>query len=110
MKLTLFEKESFISQPLNSNVFLSKNIFTLFFFAPKYSNLIIIKSMSKDFGIAGIRAGYAIMSPSRVETLLKRAFLWNVFSALESRSINLLCSFLLLKLIGLNRSTLVKSR
>jgi histidinol-phosphate/aromatic aminotransferase/cobyric acid decarboxylase-like protein len=44
----------------------------------KYPNLVIIKSMSKDFGIAGIRAGYALMSESRVKQLLNNGFLWNV--------------------------------
>jgi len=43
----------------------------------KYPNLIVLKSMSKDFGIAGIRAGYAIMSEERVTLLLKNGYLWN---------------------------------
>ena len=43
----------------------------------KYPNLIIVKSMSKDFGIAGIRAGYGVMSADRVNILLKNGFLWN---------------------------------
>jgi histidinol-phosphate/aromatic aminotransferase/cobyric acid decarboxylase-like protein len=43
----------------------------------KYPNLVTIKSMSKDFGIAGIRAGYSIMSPTRVKDLLNNGFLWN---------------------------------
>jgi histidinol-phosphate/aromatic aminotransferase/cobyric acid decarboxylase-like protein len=43
----------------------------------RYRNLIIVKSMSKDFGIAGIRAGYAVMSKERVHSLLKNGFLWN---------------------------------
>lgn len=43
-----------------------------------YENLIIIKSMSKDFGIAGIRAGYGIMSENRVNQLLKSDYLWNI--------------------------------
>jgi histidinol-phosphate/aromatic aminotransferase/cobyric acid decarboxylase-like protein len=43
----------------------------------KYPNVVTIKSMSKDFGIAGIRAGYAIMHPSRVKPLLENGFLWN---------------------------------
>jgi histidinol-phosphate/aromatic aminotransferase/cobyric acid decarboxylase-like protein len=43
-----------------------------------YSNLIIIKSMSKDFGIAGIRAGYGIMSKEKVEKLLQNGYLWNL--------------------------------
>jgi histidinol-phosphate/aromatic aminotransferase/cobyric acid decarboxylase-like protein len=44
----------------------------------KYPNQIVVKSMSKDFGIAGIRAGYAVMSEERVDTLLKHGYLWNV--------------------------------
>lgn len=43
-----------------------------------YSNLIIIKSLSKDFGIAGVRAGYAIMSEDKVSSLLSNGYLWNV--------------------------------
>lgn len=42
-----------------------------------FPNLVIVKSMSKDFGIAGIRAGYAVMSTERVSILLKNGFLWN---------------------------------
>ena len=44
----------------------------------EYSNLVIVKSMSKDFGIAGIRAGYAVMSEERVSKLLNNGYLWNV--------------------------------
>lgn len=44
----------------------------------KYSNLMIVKSMSKDFGIAGIRAGYGIMQPDKVQSLLKNGYLWNI--------------------------------
>ena len=33
--------------------------------------------MSKDFGIAGVRAGYAIMDENRVICLLKNGYLWN---------------------------------
>ncbi len=43
----------------------------------EYPNLTIIKSMSKDFGIAGIRAGYAVMPKERVNQLLVNGFLWN---------------------------------
>ncbi len=43
----------------------------------RFPNLMVIKSMSKDFGIAGIRAGYAVMAPDRVHTLLANGFLWN---------------------------------
>eukprot|EP00727_Mastigamoeba_balamuthi_P005048 m51a1_g14541 putative aminotransferase (396) ;mRNA; r:959983-961276 len=43
----------------------------------EFPNLTIIKSMSKDFGIAGIRAGYAITKASYVTTLLEKGYLWN---------------------------------
>src|SRR5439155_17423987 len=43
----------------------------------RFPNLTVIKSMSKDFGVAGIRAGYAVMAPDRVRTLLNNGFLWN---------------------------------
>lgn len=42
-----------------------------------YSNLIIIKSMSKDFGIAGIRVGYAVMDKVKVANFLENGYLWN---------------------------------
>ena len=44
----------------------------------EFDNLIVIKSMSKDFGIAGIRAGYAVMNSNRVEELLSNGYLWNI--------------------------------
>lgn len=42
-----------------------------------YRNLIIIKSMSKDFGIAGIRVGYAVMDKAKVNNFLENGYLWN---------------------------------
>ena len=47
-------------------------------FVEKYTNLNIIKSMSKDFGIAGIRAGYGIFSKDKVAKLMGHGYLWNV--------------------------------
>jgi histidinol-phosphate/aromatic aminotransferase/cobyric acid decarboxylase-like protein len=44
----------------------------------EYPNLCIVKSMSKDFGIAGIRAGYGVMSREKVVALLSNGYLWNV--------------------------------
>jgi histidinol-phosphate/aromatic aminotransferase/cobyric acid decarboxylase-like protein len=44
----------------------------------EFPNLTVVKSMSKDFGIAGIRCGYSIMNSSRVEDLLKNGYLWNI--------------------------------
>jgi histidinol-phosphate/aromatic aminotransferase/cobyric acid decarboxylase-like protein len=44
----------------------------------EFPNLCIVKSMSKDFGIAGIRAGYGIMCKEKVDQLLNTGYLWNV--------------------------------
>jgi len=43
----------------------------------EFPNVIVIKSMSKDFGIAGIRAGYAVLDRCKVSALLKNGYLWN---------------------------------
>jgi histidinol-phosphate/aromatic aminotransferase/cobyric acid decarboxylase-like protein len=43
-----------------------------------YPNLIVVKSMSKDFGVAGLRAGFAVMSKQRVSKLVSNGYLWNV--------------------------------
>jgi histidinol-phosphate/aromatic aminotransferase/cobyric acid decarboxylase-like protein len=40
-------------------------------------NLIIIRSLSKDFGIAGLRVGYSVMPKWLREELLNGGFLWN---------------------------------
>ena len=40
-------------------------------------SVIIVKSMSKDFGVAGLRAGYALMSSEKVNLLLDKGYLWN---------------------------------
>jgi histidinol-phosphate/aromatic aminotransferase/cobyric acid decarboxylase-like protein len=44
----------------------------------EFPNLSIVKSMAKDFGIAGIRAGYGIMSKAKIDYLLDTGYLWNV--------------------------------
>lgn len=44
----------------------------------EFPNLIIVKSMAKDFGIAGIRAGYGILSQEKVDQLLDTGYLWNI--------------------------------
>ena len=43
----------------------------------RFPNLMVVKSMSKDFGVAGIRAGFAVMAPQRVQSLLNNGYLWN---------------------------------
>jgi len=45
--------------------------------ALEYPNVVVVKSMSKDFGIAGVRAGYGIMNKHRVSKLLENGYLWN---------------------------------
>ena len=49
----------------------------------QFENVTVSKSMSKDFGIAGIRAGYAIMKKSRVNRLLDHGYLWNTSGIAE---------------------------
>jgi histidinol-phosphate/aromatic aminotransferase/cobyric acid decarboxylase-like protein len=49
----------------------------------QFSNVTVIKSMSKDFGVAGIRAGYAVMQPVRVDQLLESGYLWNTSGMAE---------------------------
>ena len=44
----------------------------------EFPNLVIIKSMSKDFGIAGVRVGYSIMAKEKVKDLLSNGYLWNI--------------------------------
>lgn len=66
--------ESFIHFAFESDEYQLKSTIDLI---DKFDNLIIVKSMSKDFGIAGIRAGYAIMNEERVSTFLKNGYLWN---------------------------------
>jgi histidinol-phosphate/aromatic aminotransferase/cobyric acid decarboxylase-like protein len=44
----------------------------------EYPNLSIVKSMAKDFGIAGIRAGYGILAEDKINHLLSTGYLWNV--------------------------------
>jgi histidinol-phosphate/aromatic aminotransferase/cobyric acid decarboxylase-like protein len=52
-------------------------------YAASIDNVMLVKSMSKDFGIAGLRAGYAVMSPQRVDALLSNGYLWNISGLAE---------------------------
>lgn len=40
-------------------------------------NLIVMKSLAKDFGAAGLRVGYGIMAKERRDWALAKGFLWN---------------------------------
>jgi len=66
--------ESFIHFAYEDDDFTMKSIVSNVL---KKENVIVIKSMSKDFGIAGLRCGYAVMSKERVEDLLRNGYLWN---------------------------------
>lgn len=44
----------------------------------QYPNVVLIKSMSKDFGIAGLRAGYGVLPEDKANQLLDNGYLWNV--------------------------------
>lgn len=66
--------ESFIHFAYEDREYNLINIEQLF---KEFSNTIIIKSMSKDFGVAGIRIGFAIMQEEKVRDLLKNGYLWN---------------------------------
>ncbi|SMC95155.1 pyridoxal phosphate-dependent aminotransferase [Pedobacter nyackensis] len=66
--------ESFIHFAYESE---SYQLVSLSHLVEQHPNLIVLKSMSKDFGIAGIRAGYGVMRKEYVDTLLKNGYLWN---------------------------------
>lgn len=57
---------SFVRKPWNSCSFLCKG------------NLLIIRSMTKDYSLAGLRLGYAVASPEIIDTLLRICPPWNV--------------------------------
>jgi histidinol-phosphate aminotransferase len=42
------------------------------------NNLVILRSMTKDYALAGLRLGYAVASPEIVDTLRKVCSPWNV--------------------------------
>ncbi|QPH38947.1 pyridoxal phosphate-dependent aminotransferase [Pedobacter endophyticus] len=46
-------------------------------YATDFNNIIIIRSLSKDFGIAGVRIGYAVMPENYIVNLQKTGYLWN---------------------------------
>lgn len=51
--------------------------------ASRLENVMLVKSMSKDFGVAGLRAGYAVMSDKRCSSLLANGYLWNISGLCE---------------------------
>jgi histidinol-phosphate aminotransferase len=56
------------------------------------NNLLIVRSMTKDFALAGLRLGYAIASEDIVENMKKVRPPWNVSSAAQSAGVAALSS------------------
>lgn len=71
---TVIVDESFIHFAFEDDNYSLRSVAEL---VQDYPNIVVVKSMSKDFGIAGVRAGYAVMKKSRVADLLHNGFLWN---------------------------------
>ena len=44
----------------------------------EFPQLIVIKSLAKDYGVAGLRVGYAALAPERLQELQQDGFLWNL--------------------------------
>ena len=42
-----------------------------------HPNLILIRSCGKDYGLSGLRIGYALMHPARIRILRDTGLLWN---------------------------------
>jgi histidinol-phosphate aminotransferase len=53
----------------------------------KYDNLVIVRSMTKDFAIAGIRTGYAIASKEIISVLNEIKPPWNVSSIAQKAAL-----------------------
>lgn len=46
-------------------------------YAENYENIIVVRSLSKDFGIAGMRLGYGFFPRNIKDEIIKAGFLWN---------------------------------
>ena len=99
---TVIVDESFIH-------FTQKKIESVSELAKKYPNLVVIKSFSKDFGVAGLRLGYGVMSEKRVSFLLERGYLWNV-SGFGEYFLNLLNSRRFMKEYEMARLLSIRER
>ncbi|MBI5253046.1 MAG: histidinol-phosphate transaminase [Euryarchaeota archaeon] len=53
----------------------------------EYENLIVVRSMSKFFGLAGLRVGYALSNKKIIEALEKARLPFNISSIAESAAI-----------------------
>ena len=80
-----FVDESFIELVPESNQSVIK-------FVKKFSNLFILRSMTKSFGLAGIRVGYGIGSKQIISILNNLKIPWNVSGLAQHAARAALCS------------------
>jgi len=57
----------------------------------KFENLFILRSLTKSFGLAGIRIGYGVGSPQIVEPLQKIKIPWNVSNIAQGAASAAIC-------------------
>lgn len=81
----VFVDESFIELVPDSNESIIKQV-------KKFPNLFILRSMTKSFGLAGIRIGYGIASKPIIFTLNKLKIPWNVSGLAQYAAGAALCS------------------
>ncbi len=81
----VFVDESFIELVPESNQSVIK-------FVKKFSNLFILRSMTKSFGLAGIRVGYGIGSKQIISILNNLKIPWNVSGLAQHAARAALCS------------------
>lgn len=83
-KSLVFLDESFIELVPNSNQSIIKSI-------KKFENLFILRSMTKSFGLAGLRIGYGIGSKQIINVLNKIKIPWNVSGLAQDAARAALC-------------------
>jgi threonine-phosphate decarboxylase len=53
----------------------------------EFENLVILRSLTKSFGLAGLRVGYACSAPSNIEKLKSHRIPWNVNALAQSAGV-----------------------
>ena len=81
----VFVDESFIELVPESNQSILK-------YVKKFSNLFILRSMTKSFGLAGIRIGYGIGNKQTISVLNNIKIPWNINGLAHHSAIAALCS------------------
>ena len=83
-KSLVFLDESFIELVPDSNQSIIK-------FTKKFDNLFILRSMTKSFGLAGLRIGYGVSSKQIIAVLNKIKIPWNVSGLAQDAARAALC-------------------